>query len=108
MKHIGDLFSKIIAGLLILFVVMMVIPSEKCVKVHRASIPVVYTFELISLLGEHWMTKATALSILTWEYQSALFVEHFAEKTMYGIVETDNGTSTTEAYTCNKAIITNH
>lgn len=106
MKHIGDLISKIIAGLLILFVVIMVIPTEKCTKVHRSSIPVIYFFELISLVGEHWMSKSTALDVLNWEYKSALFVEHFAEKTMFGVAQLDNGGTTTEAYQCNKPITT--
>jgi len=97
-KHLLDLFSKFFAAVLVLFVVMLVLTSDPCNKVHRSSIPVLYTFRLVDYISQNWTSEDAKIWLLKAEIESALTTERFFEKTFTDVTRDKNGDV---IYACN-------
>lgn len=101
MKFIGEFFSKVFAFLLIAYLASLLLTTDKCTKVHRSSLPVIYSFRLASLLSENWITQDTKIWMLKTQIESAIFVERLFEKTFTEVNKDRNGEV---VYTCNPIV----
>jgi hypothetical protein len=78
---IGELISWILLSLLLIWVLAMVFAGSPCSRVNRA---VVYSVGVAQSLSKHWTDDKTKLDLLIWKARTAVAVQAFFEKTVYG------------------------
>jgi hypothetical protein len=81
---IGELISWILLSLLLIWVLAMVFAGSPCSRVNRAAWPVVYSVGVAQSLSKHWTDDKTKLDLLIWKARTAVAVQAFFEKTVYG------------------------
>jgi hypothetical protein len=97
MKMISETISKAFAFCLVIYIASLIIAGDTCTRVHRSSLPIIYSFQAFSFFTKNWTSTETKISILRTEINSAIFFEKFFEKTFGDTREVDSKT----VYTCN-------
>ncbi len=104
MKILFEWISRAFALALVVWVGALFFSPDKCTRVQRFGLPVIYFFNyVVSPLAEHWASPDTKLFILKVQYKSVLSVQQFFERTMYGVsTAKDSGGVQVDVYACTK------
>ena len=84
MSKIFEFFTWVFASLILFWVLAMFFSMSPCQRVNRSAWPVVFIFSSAEYLTKNWTTPETQLSMLGWKASSAVNVQSFFEKTVYG------------------------
>ena len=98
MKFIAEWLSRIFAFLLLIWILMLVFSDTRCERVHRSSMPVMYSFRIFNAVGSNWMGTDTKISLLKLQIDWSLATEKVFERTVYSDVVNANGEAN---YQCN-------
>lgn len=101
MKHIYEWISKGFAILLGIYVLSLIVTTDTCTRVHRSSIPVLYSFRLVDFLTQNWTSTDTKITMLKAEIASAVFIERIFEKTFGDVTKNESGDT---VYVCNPEV----